>query len=134
MNQTEHLSGLQYVYEMAQAISFANDSAGVLCENFLPWADIVVSASRSPWFQFSHEPDQVQARWDHASQYLWTCVSSSHLQRWGSFRAFLGGFEYWHTSLREEAHRDLGPFRFVIECHNPLEQIIRVPWCWRAGH
>lgn len=128
MNQTEHLSGLQYLYEMAQAISFANDGAGVLCEDFLPWADIVVSASCSPWFQFSNESDQVQARWARASQYLWACVANSNQRRWGMVDAFLGGIEYWHTSLREKAHRDLGPFRFVIECHNPLERIIRAPW------
>lgn len=124
MNQTEHLSGLQNLYEMALAISFANDNANVLCVDFLPWADIAVSACCPPGFQLPNEPDQVQARWARASRYLWTCVSSSRLQRWSTFAMCAGGFEYWPTSLREQAHRDRGPFRFVIECRNPLERVI----------
>jgi hypothetical protein len=35
-----------------------------------------------------------------------------------------GCFEYWPTTLREQAHQDRGPFRFVIECSNPLERVI----------
>lgn len=125
MNQTERLSGLQNLYEMALAISFDNDSANVLCVDFLPWADIIVSACCPPGFQLSNEPDRVHARWARASRYLWTCVSSSRLQCWSIFDACAGGFEYWPTSLREEAHRDRTPFLAVIECRNPLQRVIR---------
>lgn len=126
MNHTEHLSSLQSVYEMALAISFANDNKEVLCVDFLPWADILVSACCPPGFRLSNEPEQVHARWAYASQHLWAYVSSSRPQRRAAFAVCLGGIEYWHTSLRGEAHRDRGPFRFVIECHNPLARIMGV--------
>jgi len=125
MNQTERLHSLQDIFEMALTLSRDNGSAEVLCIDFLPWADIVVWSSFGEFPRDADGPDEVRARWAAVSRYLGFCVSSPRPQRLGMANWHLGGgFNYWPTSLREQAHRDQGPFRLVIECHNPLERIL----------
>ena len=125
MNQTERLHSLQDIFETALTLSRDNGGTQVLCINFLPWADIVVSACVGGFPRDADGPDEVRARWAVVSRYLDYCVSVPRPQRQDMASLQLGGgCEYWPTSLREQAHRDRGPFRLVIECGNPLERVL----------
>jgi len=121
MNQTERLHSLQDIFEEALTVSRDNGGTQVLCINFLLWADIVVSACVGGFPRDADGPDEVRARWAA----LGCCVSSPRPQRLGMASWPLGGgFEYWPTSLREQVHRDRGPFRFGIKRHSPLERVL----------
>ena len=125
MKQTDRLHSLQSIFETALTLSRDNQDAWVLCTNFLPWADIIVWSQVGGFPRGADGPDEVQARWATASEFLGRCVSLPRPQRLGTASWDIGGgFEYWPSSLREQAHFDRGPFRFVIECHNPLERVI----------
>ena len=120
----ERLHGLQNIFEMALTLSRDNGDMQVLCVDFLPWADIAVSTHVSGRFGPNRDVGEAHARWGHVSAYLWRCVSMQRPQRMGMARVDFGWMEYWPTCLREEAHQELGPFRAVIECRNPLERAI----------
>lgn len=124
MNQTARLHDLQNTFELALAISRDNGDMQVLCVDFLPWADIAVSAHVSGWFGPSRDVGDARARWVHVSAHLWRCVSMERPRRMGMARVDFGWMEYWPTCLREEAHQDLGPFRAVIECRSPMERFV----------
>ena len=124
MNPTERLSGLQSLFETALMLSRDNGGVPVLCENFLPWADIAVTADGIGWSGPSGDADQVRGRWEVMCWFLDRCVSRQPSDRMGLSHADIGRVDYWPTRLRKEAHQDMGPFQAVIECRNPLDRVV----------
>ena len=124
MNHTERLSGLQNLFEMALALSRDNAGMQVLCVDFLPWADIAVTANSIGEPGPSSDANEMRDRWEAMCWFLERCVSTQIPDHIVMSHAYIGRIDYWPTSLREAAHRDMGPFRAVIECRNPLERAI----------
>ena len=124
MKPTERLSGLQSLFETALMLSRDNGGMQVLCADFLPWADIAVTANGVGWSGPRGDADPMRERWKVMCWYLDRCVSKQPSDRMGLSHADIGQVDYWPTRLREEAHQDMGPFRAVIECRNPLDRIM----------
>ena len=124
MNHTERLSGLQNLFEMAMALSRDNAGMQVLCVDFLPWADIAVTANCIGEPGQSNDANEMSDRWEAMCWFLDRCVSAQLPDRMVMSHAYIGRIDYWPASLREEVHQDMGPFRAAIECRNPLERIV----------
>jgi hypothetical protein len=95
MNHTERLSGLQNLFEMALVLSGDNAGMQVLCVDFLPWADIAVTANCIDASGPRNDTNEMRNRWEAMCLFLDRCVSAQLPNNLVMSHAYIGRIDYW---------------------------------------